>query len=63
MLLGPDLQFARNAIRRQGLARQLRHAGLDTVFCGEFTLAGERMRVGYSSPLARELLIEPAAWI
>lgn len=63
MLLGPDLQVAQRTMCMQDLARHLRLAGLDPVFGGDFEIAGDRMSVAYSCPLARELLIEPDARI
>lgn len=63
MLLGPDFQFVQRAMHAHGLIRHLRDAGFDPVFCGDGEIAGERMKLAYSCPLARELLFNPVARI
>jgi len=63
MLLGPDLQFLQRAMNADGLPHYLRDAGFDPVFYRDCEVAGERMELAYSCPLARELLLAPPARI
>jgi Fic/DOC family len=63
MLIGPDLQFVQRAMHAPDLTRHLRDAGFDPIFCDGHEIAGERMQLTYSSPLARELLLAPLARI
>jgi hypothetical protein len=64
MLLGPDEQFAVQMMMDPNcLCDYLARAGLDLVSIGAFDVIGHRVTNGWSSPVARDLLIAPPAKI
>jgi hypothetical protein len=64
MVLGPDVQLAvRATIGVDDMCRHLESAGFDPVATGSFDLCGHQISCGWSSPVARDLLIAPPARI
>ncbi len=64
MVLGPDDQFVQRVMMDpNSLCDYLLDAGLDPIESGTFDVCGHRIPIGWSSPVARELLIAPPAKI
>jgi len=64
MVTGPDDQFVQRLMMDPNcLCDYLLDAGLDPVSTGTFDIVGHRVPTGWSSAVARDLLVAPPAWI
>jgi hypothetical protein len=64
MVVGPDDQFVQRVMMDPNcVCDYLRDTRLDAVSTGTFDVSGHRIPTGWSSAVARELLIAPPAWI